>query len=391
MTTRNLLGALSLLALGVIAPGCRNNAVSCDPACPTGTTCCEVSDGVACIDTLSDAHHCGACGNACGPFEVCGLGHCMLGDAGPRDGGTDGGPHDGGPRDMGPPDTGGLLCSPSCASSFMCCDTQCVLVVGVGPGADGRGNPSFMNCGTCGNACDAMTATRCGLPRGVSTGTPSCLCDNTHCTAGDLCLLVGGAYICTNPETDPMHCGSPPVACAPGEDCVMGACTCPPAGHTCPMGQVCGAAGCIDTQTDPMNCGTVGHACGAGENCMGGTCHCGSGAACTPPSGLACGTVCCGGACVPHLADRCGSCGTVCGDTEECGITFTMPAAGVHCAAPGAPFFFTCPMGTVRQPDSGVIDSGVAMDAGTDAGDVDAGMDAGDVDGGVDAGVDTGM
>jgi len=45
-----------------------------DAACPAGTTRC----GGECVDTAISHEHCGGCGEACDPAEVCAAGSCMI-------------------------------------------------------------------------------------------------------------------------------------------------------------------------------------------------------------------------------------------------------------------------------------------------------------------------
>src|SRR5690606_741539 len=55
------------------------------------------------------------------------------------------------------------------------------------------------------------------------------------------------------------------MACAAGQSCAGGICSCP-AGQS-----PCGAT-CVDLMSDPQNCGTCGSVCSAGATCSAGTC-----------------------------------------------------------------------------------------------------------------------
>src|SRR5436190_133383 len=77
-------------------------AVPPDLGCPVGTTKC----GNACVDTMSDAAHCGGCGVACPMGQGCAMGRC------------------------------------GCINRTMKCGNACV---------DAKTDPA--NCGACGNAC----------------------------------------------------------------------------------------------------------------------------------------------------------------------------------------------------------------------------------------------
>ena len=83
-----LLGALFITGLGLAA--CSSDPVVVSPpgsggagsggaggeapSCVDGETLC----GDACAATDSDVAHCGACGNACAPGEVCSEGSCAI-------------------------------------------------------------------------------------------------------------------------------------------------------------------------------------------------------------------------------------------------------------------------------------------------------------------------
>ena len=331
-------------------------------------TCCPTSAGMGCVDPLFDNRNCGQCGAACGVGQSCQLGLCaqQTGDVGRPDGGS--------------PDACNMgMCGPPCLPGFMCCGTTWVLTAGIMSG-DARNDASFRNCHTCGTSCDAMRATRCGLPPGTTTGAPQCMCGNSvMCLNTETCLAdppTSTTYGCFNLQTDPTHCGTTPVACAAGEACVAGACTCMAAGMRCPTGQTCGTTGCIDTTSDPMNCGTIGHACRTGETCAAGMCHCGSGAPCPGRGAMpgSCGQLCCAGSCVYASDANCAVCGTACAGALVCGAPFF--GGPVRCGDTSVGAFIQC------NPPPPPMDSGVP-DAGVDA-NVDANVDAG-TDANVDA------
>lgn len=368
--------AVLTLFAGVLSAGCSNTpAANCTPACGTSQACCADTSGTHCRSTLVDPQNCGGCGIACATGQTCTLGSCVAGsDSGVR---ADGG------RDAAMSGN----CHPSCASGMMCCGATCVSATGIASG-DARTDPSFMNCHVCGVACDAMLASRCGLPRGTTTGSPQCLCgDLPSCNTGEMCESVAGTWSCINHATDPRHCGDPAVACMPGELCMDGHCTCTGAdggiGGVCPTGLTCTASGCIDLMTDEMNCGTLANACRAGETCTGGTCGCGTGARCMGGGlGGGCGQTCCNDTCVYVDDYNCGGCGTMCTGAQVC-IHNALGGGMPHCGVEGA-FVVACDAPVDAAPsDGGPIDAGT--DGGTDA-DVDGGSDAG-----MDAAVDTGM
>ncbi len=207
------------------------------------------------------------------------------------------------------------------------------------------------------------------------------------CAAGDSNCCFGGSAapsVCTNLATDAANCGVCGVACAAGEVCSGGACTCTTAGETncdgvctdlgsdaancgacgvaCPNGVcsdgVCGCptAGqtncdgvCTDLGSDAANCGACGAPCPRGDVCSDGVCGCPTagqtncGGVCTDLSsdaancgvcGAACqaGDVCSGGACgCPTTGQT--DCGGVCTDTNSdpnnCGACGNVCPAGV--------------------------------------------------------------
>lgn len=364
------IAGLFVTLAGLASAGCSNEAASCSPACRGTQTCCASG----CSDTLVDPNNCGGCGMVCAAGQTCAIGHCT--GSATMDMGTPS-------MDAGRDAPAAGNCHPSCASGSMCCGTTCVSSVGIATG-DARTDPSFVNCRVCGSACDAMTASRCGLPAGSSSGSPSCLCGNLPaCRAGETCELAGGSFSCINHTTDPRHCGDAGVSCATGEMCMDGMCTCLAAdggtGGTCPTGLTCTTAGCIDTQTDEMNCGSPGNACRAGETCTAGACACGTTGTRCPMGGLGmCGQRCCNDQCVYVDDYNCAGCGMACSGagTDVCvhGIFGGMPHCGaetgmmVACDAPlDAPPSFT---------DVGTDDAGID-DAGTDDASVDAYVDPG--------------
>lgn len=109
----------------------------------------------------------------------------------------------------------------------------------------------------------------------------------------------------------------------------------PPPTDTCPGGTTrCGGA-CVHTASDASNCGSCGAACAAGQSCQGGACTCngercagccdgttcrdGASEAQCGVNGSAClacgeGQTCCNGACRDLSSDmnHCGTCGNAC-------------------------------------------------------------------------------
>lgn len=340
------LGAALLLFVGACDNRTNNMTARCTPGCSSVQMCCGSSAGNRCVDYFSDPANCGACGNVCASGQVCVSRMCQsppsVADAGPVDArftGTDA------------PVSG--ACSPACGADFLCCGTSCI----TRDGAGGTTDPSFSNCGRCGQVCNATSANRCGR-FGTTT---QCLCGTgpaCDATRGESCVLgTSGNYECLRSDL-PENCGTPPVRCSGDETCTGGRCVCGGLGTACPSGQTCTGSGatatCRDFSSDPMNCGRAGNACQAGEECSAGACVCaGAGRACMAassgglpigggapscgsgglslpcggggggiPIGGSCGEVCCPGrGCIAVDNNNCGACGNACASGQECGTS----------------------------------------------------------------------
>lgn len=188
------------------------------------------------------------------------------------------------PRDGGP-DAG-------CPAGLERCGAQCVDT-----------DTNRLNCGRCGEACDAARqceagACRCTLP------------------------LVECDGVCVDTATDRRHCGGCGTPCAEDQRCEAGACRCA-GGETS-----CGGR-CVDTDTDPRNCGRCGVECTAPQVCNGaGACatECSDGfVPCTTAAGE------------PYCADvavdpaNCGGCGVACPERSNALATCTLGVCGFDC------------------------------------------------------------
>lgn len=239
-----------------------------------------------CVNVLSDATNCGACGVACAAGEVCDLGGCALNCAG---GSTKCGnacvdvQND--PAHCG-------NCDTTCAAGEVCDNGTCALVCSGGSTQCGASCVNTQNdpnhCGACNNLCafgEVCNQGTCGLV----------------CTGG----TVKCGSSCANVATDAANCGSCFNTCGPAQVCSNGVCSLVCGGGT----TKCGGS-CVDTSKDQFNCGGCANVCGPGLACQNGTCTlvCGS------------GTTKCGNACVNTQNDsaHCGGCDNPCPQGQVC-------------------------------------------------------------------------
>ena len=337
-----LCAAVGMVALGGGVMGCANSGGGggggdqCRGICSTFEACCATAaGGHACALTNTDPNNCGGCGIVCGS-GICRNSVCETGT--PVDSGGSG-------FDAG---GGGGGCVPECSIGTDCCGGTCVNTEGVPINSAGQSDPSFNNCGFCGNSCDPETASSCSVPAGGS-GNPRCLCGIADaCAPGFVCGLSGGNYTCVNLQSDDNNCGAVGNVCPGEERCVAGVCSCGSLGSSCGGGLTCCGDSCIDTTSDPLHCGGCDLACSAGSTCSTGQCACADGSICPGPDVVA-GTLggsCCGGTCVMHDANNCGACGNSCADGlgPECGIGMSLVTMELDICCglglPGGPF--TC-------------------------------------------------
>lgn len=144
---------------------------------------------------------------------------------------------------------------------------------------------STANCGGCGMACAAGQA--------CVNGVCSCNTGQTDC---------GG--VCVDTSADVNNCGGCGMACGSTQGCSAGLCACPT------TAALCGDA-CVDTTVDVNNCGDCDIACVTGQDCAAGACTCQG------------GLLDCAGACVDQASDpdNCGACGTVCAAEQVCSLS----------------------------------------------------------------------
>jgi hypothetical protein len=253
------LGRVAVLGLITTAIG-RDNArgqhSTCPYPCAAGLTCCNGR----CWDTNTTQHHCGRCGNSCGP--PLGTGGCCGGTC--VNHATD-------PNHCG-------QCNRVCGPTEFCGPSP----LGV-PGC--RACPAGQQ--RCGNACfDFRTDTRncggCGV-----VCTPGMECQNGRCTSPSYPPgQVACAGACTDLQTDQDHCGRCGHSCPSRFSiCCDGRClfnfsptSCGSCGNVCPPGHYCchppGAPiRCVDVLHDANNCGDCAVHCPPDWYCRQGTCR----------------------------------------------------------------------------------------------------------------------
>jgi len=287
----------------VCVPGC-----ALDQNCPQGMACC----GGLCTDKQTDRNNCGACGTACAAEHAeaaCVAGACQSGN---------------------------------CSTGFGDCNHDAV------DGCEANLTTDAANCGGCGTACQ--------FPRARAGCSHSCYiaacdfgyadCDNDPKNGCELPVLVdtqncGG---CGNVCTDPRNATA---TCVFGA-CALGSCD---AGYADCNGDL--TDGCESTlSTDAKNCGACGNACAGGQVCINGDCtcpkckfpnvktHCDQNGMCTFDACLT-GFADCNkdfvadGCEVNTLYDaaNCGACGSACGGlTPFChgGVCSDVPPADIY-------------------------------------------------------------
>jgi hypothetical protein len=267
------------------APDADRDVADVAPPCPPGQAAC---DG-ACVALSSDPTHCGSCGVACRPGEVCSIGVCALFCAG-------------GTMQCGsacvqvqsdPANCG--VCGQTCTVGQVCTSGSCLLVCSGGTTkcgdqcVDTRDDPT--NCGACGLRCGANAA-----------------CVNAGCVvigadAGPACRVGLSACSgrCVDETSDANNCGGCSKACGSAMTCSGGACACQGAKIQC-------GAACTDVQTDAQNCGACGAACLPLQVCSSGQCAC-------APSATACGGICIDTA---ISMSNCGGCAAPCAAGNVC-------------------------------------------------------------------------
>ena len=204
----------------------------CDATyCESEFTGCTVSGETGapptfdiCRDLDTDETNCGTCGNVCAADATCTRGAC-------------------------------------CRTTDLDCDGNPTSV------CETDSLTSNAHCGACGNACtggQSCVAGRCACPAGQE------LCGGRCEPAG--AELCGGRCVATSSyRTDPMNCGACGNVCdATAEVCSFGRCTCDFFVQNCPVGERCMYRGGFTC--DPEVSGSVGRggSCERSSDCMAG-------------------------------------------------------------------------------------------------------------------------
>ncbi len=204
--------------------------------CAAGTVRC----GAACIDTRTNAQHCGGCGQSCPDGQGCDGGACQTqGCAGDRElCGSDCVNLDNDEQNCGE-------CGRACGGDLTCIDGDCGCADGTRCGTECIDlDADELNCGECGLACN---------------GDLACLSGACGCATGTQC-----GNQCVDLDADDAHCGQCDRACGGDLTCISGDCA-------CASGTRCGNQ-CVNTQTDRRHCGGCDDACTGNQTCSGGEC-----------------------------------------------------------------------------------------------------------------------
>ncbi|MBL8684522.1 MAG: hypothetical protein JNK05_35435 [Myxococcales bacterium] len=343
-------------------PLCNAMTGMCTSACTGGQTLC----GMACVDTQTNATHCGMCGNNCRADQRCAAGSCQCA-AGTECGGRC--------TDTSTDRSNCGACGRACRADQTCAAGVCRCTTGTDCGGmcrDTSSDPS--NCGACGMTCmfnraasscamgvcrlgacnsgwgncdgnmtngceqDLSSSAHCGTCGNACTGaTP--VCSGGMCSSGCLAGQTRCGMTCANLNTDTSHCGACGRACTPGPNqtaiCATGMCQY--ACTTSSRGDCNGmtADGCeADLNTSTVNCGRCGTSCPARANatavCSLGVCSftCDAGFAdCDGNAMNGCETN------TNTSLVNCGGCGRVCAGVAGATATCTGGFCGFTCNA----------------------------------------------------------
>jgi endo-1,4-beta-D-glucanase Y len=141
---------------------------------------------------------------------------------------------------------------------------------------------NFSNCGGCGKAC-----------------AQGQMCSNGMCTCVDPLSACGAS--CVNLKSDGNNCGACNTTCG-AQVCSQSKCS-----DTCAQNELQCANSCVDSQNDPTNCGACNNVCGPSQICRNGGCEC--------TTGTRCAAQCVD---INNNTQHCGACGKACGMGQTC-------------------------------------------------------------------------
>ena len=286
-----LTSLVAALAVVTVA-SCARTDLTPNVQCAAGEVLC----GDACATVTHDHAHCGACGVACAPAQVCWQGACAS-DCG-------GGQTRCGDAcfDTQTDSTQCGACGASCGKGLACVHGRCSTTCEPGQALCARGDHDYCvspstdnaNCGACGVVCGPEEVCSQGVCASTCAGNQS------------LCTPKGDRAYCAATGSDGFNCGDCGVACGPNKGCVGGVCTaiCSADQTACP---VLHPSRCANLQSDTNDCGQCDAACGNAAVCAAGHCACvGDQKWCGASAG-----------CVDLLNDsaNCGYCGRTCAGT----------------------------------------------------------------------------
>jgi hypothetical protein len=288
--------------------------LACSSCATEGRTLC----GGECVDTASDPRHCGGCGIACSPGDVCQSSSC-------RPGGD---------------------CRETPCTGFTYCNL-----------ADGACMPGCASSGQCGSneSCDVATH-QCACNAGFHRCSGMCVSNGSPLSCGSLCepcpadpnghATCDGSVCGTVCNENFLFCGGRCTACPTGGTvgCAGDRCVCLPGYHDCggrclsnTSVEGCGTS-CTPCPTDPNGTPTCdGASCGL--DCSGGYHVCG-GACASNVDPQHCGTLCTPCPALEHATATCD--GTSCGFSCVAGYVLCGGECCEHCSTAGCTGFTWC-------------------------------------------------
>ncbi len=314
-------------ALANAVAGCAASGQCNIQSCNQGFDDCnsDPSDGCE-VNTASDPHNCGSCGQDCSATGgttnwACIQGKCQISNCPAGKGDCDGNASNGCETNLATDAKNCSFCGNDCSAKVRhaaatCSSDTCGYTKCSAGWADCDGNKA--------NGCEqdvATDPTHCG---GCSTvcnsthGQPACVGSNCaiSCSPGWGNCRNGTSDGCeTNLLTTTAHCGTCNTACENQHgttSCSNGTCR-PQCSGTYANCDGNNANGCeTDTNTDSNNCAGCGKQCSGGQTCQNGSCKCPLGTVlnnngtCCKAKGASCqqNSDCCGNNC--HKDGKCG-------------------------------------------------------------------------------------